>query len=579
MSIEIHQEDLEQIITLLGGLAIAAADPQDFLRDIIRRANLPEDWEIDILQRVNLSAASLIYWAQIKGNNPKDARYHTLGSILNVLFKETGDKEKIAIFMIRYNLCDIALLPKDLQTKIDIQDIERQKKEYSVISKSAKDDLRILIQQIENFKIVKNLQEYQYRNDGEKRILEFAWRLRENPRLQGQQLHLKLDDWFSRYSFTPPKITDTSVEHTPQPRLFIQVNPKHSESNQSGASEKFCVQAWLIPDQSWLISDINMLNKNYAENEYFYLDFSYLLSDYGDEIAKFISPNLWTKIKELSRENLAQKEENYPEIKDIRDLSFSKDELRELLELFLNESLLILWYEEQEISRQMDTRELTIEFFLPSELLCDCDIDQWSFRNLAEEDSLDELGCSYQLLIRSLERSKWLQSTDDGNARDLRRNASKRKSWQDKWEIVQSKLIERENPSDMEFQSLHYVTDIDRANLSQQLEQKIGVKLVQGNQRDEILKIIIDEQSIPIVLWTRCHEPLLNFADELNTLVHSEPLPDLPKSVLSLRQTARQSGSKDHLGCHLVLLWDDPNRCTPPEGDVLQLGSKTGRKL
>jgi len=617
MSIEIHKEDLEKIIKVLGSLAAGSSEAQNFFHDLIRRADIPEDWEIELLQKKELSASDLIYWARSKGKNPKDDRYHTLGSILNALLDETGDREEIAIFMIRYELCDINLLPEELRSKINIQDIAQQKLKYSIIPKTAKEDLENILREIK-FITIKNacrrslprlaqhcaltikdenldqiftllLEECQYRNDGTRRILEFAWRLRENPRLQGQQVHLKLDNWFKRYNFESPNISDTNLGHIPQPRLFIQVTPKHRQSDQRGISDQFSVQAWLIPDQSWLISDVNMLHKTYAENEYFYLDFSYLLSDYGNsdddnsddenkvKISDFISQSLWDKIQQLQRENSPQDKLAPREAKYIRDFSFSKEELKELLELFLNESLLILFYEAQEVSKGTDACELTIELFLPSDLLCNCDIDQWSFRDLAE-DHLSELriGSSYQVLIRSLERSKWLQSTDDIPTRSLRVNDKKKKSWQRKWELIQSKLSEGKIPSDLEFKLFSHLKSFD--NLGIELDQKIGVKLVQGSQRDEILRVIINEESIPIVLWTRCDDSELDFSNELNELVHKDPLLNLPQSVLKVRKAAQESGSKNHLGCHLVLLWDDPNRCPPPEGGLLQVDSRARSK-
>ncbi len=479
-------------------------------------------------------------------------------------------------------------------------------RDNSVILKTAKDDLENILKAINNFNIVRNacrrslprlaqhyalsinqidevfillLEEFPYRNDGKLRILEFAWRLHEHLSVQRQQIHFKLDDWFRRYGFEPPNVSDTNpnvsdtdLKKIPQPRLFIQVTPKHSESDQ------FFVQAWLIPDQYCSLSDINIMNKYYVENEYFYLDFSYLFCNFGDEVSEFVSQNLWVKMQQLKRENSLQNQKNCSEIKYIRDFSFSKEELRELLELFLNESLLILLHEEEEVNKDIKGKRLTIELFLPSDLLCDCDVDQWLFSDLAEEDSSGELGSLYQVFIRSLERSKWLQSTDSANARRLRKNAKKKESWQFKWKLVQSILKEGKIPSYLEFELLSYVNDFDKASLSVQLDEKIGVKLVQGSQKDEILRVIIEEKSIPIVLWTRCDNSEIDFANELNELVHKEPLHKLPQSVLKVRKAARESGSKNHLGCHLVLLWDDPNCCPPPEGDFLQIDIRTRSK-
>jgi hypothetical protein len=131
MSTEIQKEDLERIINLLGSIAVGG-DAQNFYQNLIRSANLPEKWEVELLQRKQLSASDLIYWAKSKGENPKDQKYHTLGSILSVLLRETGDGEEIAIFMVRYQLCDPSSLPQELQSKINIQEIVNQKSPSSI---------------------------------------------------------------------------------------------------------------------------------------------------------------------------------------------------------------------------------------------------------------------------------------------------------------------------------------------------------------------------------------------------------------------------------------------------------------
>jgi hypothetical protein len=594
MSIKIYQEELDKIINLLGRIAIGNGDAQNFYQGLIRSANLPENWEIEILQKQGLNNSKIIYWALDKGKNTQDERYHTLGSILTILLKETGDREEIATFMVRYELCDINLLPPELQIKIDVLAINKQKLEYAIISKKAQDDLDSILQAID-FSIVKNacrrslprlahhhalsiegldrvfkllLVEFPYRNDGERRILEFVWRLREDYRIQSQQIHLKLDDWFDLYGLKSPSIDRRDSENIPQPRLFIQVAPKHSEVNQ------FCVQAWLIPDRAWLISDVNLLKKTYAEHEYFYLDFCYLLSDYRQELHDSISPELSKKIEQISKSKSLEGTEKDREIKYIRDLSFSKEELKELLCLFLNESLLILYYEQVEVTERIDLCELTIEVFLPPELLGDCDLDQWSFYDIAEEINLDAVGSSYRILIRSLERSKWLQPLETSDIRSLRKNATKKKAWQDKWALVYSKCQEGAIPTDLEFPLLSHTNDFDKAIL----DQKIGIKLVQESGRDEILKVIIEEKGIPIVLWTRFSNSEVDFEPGWRELVHTEPLHDLPQSVRMSRKAAQESGCPNHLGSNLVFLWDDPNSLSPPEGDFLRVDNSSKKQ-
>jgi vWA-MoxR associated protein C-terminal domain len=315
------------------------------------------------------------------------------------------------------------------------------------------------------------------------------------------------------------------------------------------------------------------IEKTYAEHEYFYLNFSYLLSEYSKEIHKSISPELLTKIEQIRPNTSAQDADKDREIKYIRHLSFSKDELKELLGLFLNESLLILYYEQEEVSEKIDLSELTIEVFLPPELLCDCDLDRCSFYDMGEGINLDAVGGSYRILIRSLERSKWLQPLETGDIRSLRKNASKKKAWQDKWALVYSKCQEGAIPTDLEFPLLSHTDDFDKAIL----DEKIGVKLVQESGRDEILKVIIEEKGIPIVLWTRFSDLAVDFETGWQELVHTEPLHDLPQSVRMSRQAAQESGFKNHLGSNLVFLWDDPNSLPPPEGDFLRVDNSIKR--
>jgi vWA-MoxR associated protein C-terminal domain len=559
----IPQEELNRIIYLLGSIA-TLGDAQNFYKDLIWSANLPKDWVTDILEKPGLSSSQIINWALAKGKNIKDERYYTLGSILNVFKEKTGHREEIAIFMVRNELCDVNLLPQELQSKINVPTIIEEKLEYPIISKTAQENLASILKQID-FRIVKKacrrslprffhhralsikgidevfkllLVEFQKRNDGKYRILEFAWRLREDYQIQSQQIHLKLDDWFARYSFQSPPIDRKDSKDIPQPRLFIQVEPKDIGITQ------FCVQAWLIPDRSWLISNVNSLKENYAELEYFYLNFSYLLSEYRQETHKSISPELSTKIEQIS-----QSED--PE-KFIRQLLFSKEELKEILGLFLNESLQILFYEQEEVNEEINLSKLTIEVFLPPELLCDLDLDRWPFYNIPEKIDLDAVGSSYRILIRSLERSTWLQ-----NERNRRQNKTKMQAWKDKWALV-------------------HKNGFDRA-IS---DEKIGVKLVQKSgrdERDEILKEIINDKCIPIALWTRFSDSEVDFESEWQKLVDTNSLHDLPESVRRLREAAQESGCQNHLGSNLVLLWDDPNSLLPPQGDFLKVGKSIKR--
>jgi hypothetical protein len=74
--------------------AAAAAEPRDYCRDLISRANLPTKWKAGAYAVITadaiVSARRLIEWADAKGINREDARYTTVGSVIAVLLDDAG---------------------------------------------------------------------------------------------------------------------------------------------------------------------------------------------------------------------------------------------------------------------------------------------------------------------------------------------------------------------------------------------------------------------------------------------------------------------------------------------------------
>jgi hypothetical protein len=72
----------------------------------------------------------------------------------------------------------------------------------------------------------------------------------------------------------------------------------------------------------------------------------------------------------------------------------------------------------------------------------------------------------------------------------------------------------------------------------------------------------------PIMVWSRKHERFAcSFDDikhEMESVVCVENLPKLPLAVFALRTSLDASIQPEHVGNHIVLFWDDPNRVPAP---------------
>ncbi|MGB3656239.1 MAG: hypothetical protein WBA41_34195, partial [Rivularia sp. (in: cyanobacteria)] len=101
----------------------------------------------------------------------------------------------------------------------------------------------------------------------------------------------------------------------------------------------------------------------------------------------------------------------------------------------------------------------------------------------------------------------------------------------------------------------------DPNKLRKLLTQKILLKVcctLSNSERDNLLRAV-HSAGTPIVLWSRCEVKSLNNAIDFDTLLE-KPLHELATRVKEQRFAADRD---QHLGNHLVLLWDNPNRVPP----------------
>ncbi|MEA5468578.1 hypothetical protein, partial [Spirulina sp. 06S082] len=133
--------------------------------------------------------------------------------------------------------------------------------------------------------------------------------------------------------------------------------------------------------------------------------------------------------------------------------------------------------------------DLTIEFFLPSHLMC-LEIDCWHID--APKNKKISLGEKYPIRLRSLERL-------DRDYLDF--NFSE---WCDRWDEVQDILHSKPN---LElFEHIERMDSFDEISLKNKLEAKIGLKLTCAPPKSKQKKLfdLISEAITPIAIWTRC---------------------------------------------------------------------------
>jgi hypothetical protein len=216
-------------------------------------------------------------------------------------------------------------------------------------------------------------------------------------------------------------------------------------------------------------------------------------------------------------------------------------EVPEKLDQFLNESLRLL---------RGKRYDLSIEIFLPVDYLC-TEIDKWKL--IAPDLGTEYLvGSEYRVVVRSSERlgQKYLHTRWN--------------TWWDNWERLQQ--FWHQAPSVSDFEHLSSLDACNWKRFANNLTQKLGLKLtcglIEGQQKELFTHVLM--AAAPIAIWIRCDLPHLDSVAELDDLLGMGPLLDLVKKVKERRTDAWMADCpEDHLGSHLALMWEDPNRLTP----------------
>ncbi|MBD2616325.1 hypothetical protein H6G94_34695 [Nostoc punctiforme FACHB-252] len=191
---------------------------------------------------------------------------------------------------------------------------------------------------------------------------------------------------------------------------------------------------------------------------------------------------------------------------------------------------------------QGQSTQLTIEIFLPRDRLCD-EVEKWVYQDSEGFDIT--IGTEYQVVVRSYDRLKQLR-TQQGSY------------WRRNWETVQ--LTWKDVPCCEQVITISQAC-FDPNKLRKLLVEKIILKIccnLSNLERNGLLSAI-HSAGTPIIIWSRCEVNSLKNPEHFDALLE-KPLHELSACVRKQRLAADH---EMHLGNHLVLLWDDPNRIPP----------------
>ncbi|WP_459708544.1 VMAP-C domain-containing protein [Actinophytocola sp. KF-1] len=191
-----------------------------------------------------------------------------------------------------------------------------------------------------------------------------------------------------------------------------------------------------------------------------------------------------------------------------------------------------------------------IEAVLSDELL-NLDIEQWSWE---VESALPELpiGCRYVFAIRSLERMQ---------------KGQWHRPWHVRWSVLTGQIADS---GAVERESVRWVAEGDA----------IRKLIVDFENNPNLVALVLREPpmgsaeisvglraGVPVVMWDREDGVSEEFLATVRHLLHNDESASVLQRIKHLRTTAYES-HPGHIGHHLAVMWDDPERLVVPPGEV-----------
>ncbi|MEA5597384.1 trypsin-like peptidase domain-containing protein [Rivularia sp. UHCC 0363] len=194
------------------------------------------------------------------------------------------------------------------------------------------------------------------------------------------------------------------------------------------------------------------------------------------------------------------------------------------------------------LSQQEEPLDLTIEIFLPRKLLSH-PVDTWETEMY---DTLQPIGHEHKVIVRSIERV-------DRTYIPCRRN------WKQKWETLQQATGQ---------QLLQGTVAVDDCKDSNELLIKLQLPTTKVFQLTQLPANITFEKAfgallragIPVGLWLRRNLTQCNGRSELDRILECCVIELLEEQVRQERSNSYTCDPDAHIGHHLSLLREDPNR-------------------
>ncbi|NJO75929.1 MAG: trypsin-like peptidase domain-containing protein [Leptolyngbyaceae cyanobacterium RM1_406_9] len=211
--------------------------------------------------------------------------------------------------------------------------------------------------------------------------------------------------------------------------------------------------------------------------------------------------------------------------------------------------LLLAAYLDEVGARGIDLQHLTIEFFLPLNLINKAIEQSWIPAEFGYPIPLGIGSDCPHVVIRSQDRL------------DYRRSLGQ---WQTKWQQLQDV---KSNPSTNVFIS----GDRNLRQLQTALKTALGLKLTQMPQTTKQGEIaLLVATGTPVALWVRCQSNDVDWENCIDQQVLNCCIETLPQQILSLRRATAELEDEaerelsQELGHHLSFLWENPDH-VPPE--------------
>ncbi|MCL2934764.1 MAG: hypothetical protein MGG11_21705 [Trichodesmium sp. MAG_R03] len=218
--------------------------------------------------------------------------------------------------------------------------------------------------------------------------------------------------------------------------------------------------------------------------------------------------------------------------------NIQEKDLIELEDYQLSETVTELIRESNKIMRKIGSEDLRIELFLDTNLLMESDfyLDWLEVKKLKRPTKMCK---QYIVTFRLAERLECDYQDSIG-------------AWKRKWQNLnynQGNVVDSYQTDDYELG----------------LDETVGIKLNKLSEPAEFFKLI-SLNSLPLALWSRRDLQTISCQNEINRILRNvqDDFNQLPKEVTNERKKA---AGEEHIGSHICLLWDNPERMPPDPSD------------